>query len=52
MLWHCLKYTEKADRENPVVTKMKNGRIMLLSNCVVCDSKKWDLSENNEQKDC
>ena len=28
MLWHCLKHTEKADRENPVVTKMKNGRIM------------------------
>ena len=30
-------------RKNSKVARTKNGRVMLLSNCVVCDSKKSEL---------
>ena len=33
----CRKNTE---RENPKVARTKNGRMMLLSKCAECDSKK------------
>ena len=33
----CRKNTES---KNPKVVKKKNGRIMLLSNCAFCNSKK------------
>ena len=35
--WNCDK---KIEIKNPREVKTKNGRIMLLSNCVVCNSKK------------
>ena len=35
MLSYCLKC-----RKNLKVVKTKNGRIMLLSNCVICSSEK------------
>ena len=38
MLSHCLKCRKNTESENPKVTKTKNGRIMLLSKCAVCDS--------------
>ena len=41
----CRKNTES---ENPKVAKTKNGRIMLLSNCVVCDTKKSKLLKQQE----
>ena len=38
--------------KNPKVARTKNGRIMLLSNCVLCDSNKskflLDYSSNQE----
>ena len=33
MLWYCLKCIQKKQK-----VKKKNGRIMLLSKCEVCDS--------------
>ena len=47
MLWHCLKCRKNTESKNPKV-KTKNGRIMLLSKCAVCDSKKSTLTK--EQK--
>ena len=41
----CRKNTES---KNPKVVKTNNGRIMLLSKCAVCDSKK--LKFIKEQK--
>ena len=40
MLSYCLKCRENTESKNPKVAKTKNGRIMLLSICAVCDSKK------------
>ena len=37
MLSYCIKNTEN---KNPKVVRTKNGRIMVLSKCEVCDSKK------------
>ena len=39
MLLYCLKCRENTESTNPNVVKTKNGRIMLLSKCKVCDSK-------------
>ena len=33
-------YRKNTESKNPKVTRTKNGRIMLLSKCAVCDSKK------------
>ena len=40
MLSYCLKCRKNTESKNPKVARTKNGRIMLLSKCVVCDSKK------------
>ena len=40
MLSHCFKYRKDTERKNPEIASTKNGRIMLLSNCVACDNKK------------
>ena len=40
MLSHCLKCQKNTESKNPKVAKTKNVRIMLLSKCAVCDSKK------------
>ena len=40
MLSYCLKCKENTASKNPKVAKTKNGRIMLLSKCAVCDSEK------------
>ena len=40
MLSYCLKCSKNTETKNPKVARTKNGRIMLLSKCAVCDSKK------------
>ena len=40
MLSYCLKCRKNIESKNPKVEKNKNGRIMLLSKCSVCNSKK------------
>ena len=38
MLSYCLKCRKNTESKNPNVTRTKNGRIMLLSKCVLCPS--------------
>ena len=45
MLSYCLKCRKNTESKNPKVVLTKNGRIMLPSICVVCNSKK----STNEQ---
>ena len=40
MLSYCLKCRKNTKSENPKDVKTKNGRIILLSICAVCNSKK------------
>ena len=40
-MWSCfLKCRKNTESKKPKAVKAKNGRIMLLSKCAVCDSKK------------
>ena len=48
MLPYCLKGKKNRESKNPKVVRTKNGRIMRLSKCAVCDSKK--LKFINEQE--
>ena len=51
MLSYCLKCKEKTDTKNPRIVKTKNGRVVLLSNCAVCNCKKSQgLSKSKNQK--
>ena len=43
MLSFCLKCRKNTESKNPKVTSTKNGRIMLLSECAVRDSKKLNF---------
>ena len=36
MLSYCLKCRRSTESKNPKIARTENGRIMLLSNCVVC----------------
>ena len=38
--YYCLKCRKNTESKNTKVAKTKNGRIMLLSKCAVCDNKK------------
>ena len=40
MLSYCLKCIKNTESKNSKVVRTKNGRIMILSKCEVCDSKK------------
>ena len=40
MLSYCLKCRKNTESKNPKLVRTKNGRIMLLSKCEVCNSKK------------
>ena len=40
MLSDCLKCRKNAEIKNPKYCKTKNGRVMLLSKCKVCDNEK------------
>ena len=40
MLSYCLKCKKYTESKNPKVARTKNGRIMFLSKCTVCYSKK------------
>ena len=48
LLYYCLKCRKNTESENPKVASTKNGRIMLLSNCVICDSKKSKFFKQQE----
>ena len=40
MLPYCLKCRKNTKSKNPKLLRAKNRRIMLLSKCIVCNSKK------------
>ena len=48
MLSYCLKCRKDIESKNPNVVKTKNGRIMLLSNCSVSNSKKSRFVKEQE----
>ena len=49
MLWyHCLKCRKNTKSKNTKVGRTKNGRIMLLSKCAVCESKKLKFMKEQE----
>ena len=48
MLLYFLKCTWNTESKNPKVVEAKNGRILLLSNCVVCNSKKSRFTKEQE----
>ena len=43
----CRKYTEKT---NPKVSSTSNDKIMILSKCAICGSKKSRFIKNQESK--
>ena len=48
MLSYCLKCRKNTESKNPKVVRIKIGRIMLLSKCAVCDSKKSKFIKEQE----
>ena len=48
MLLHCLKCRKNTESKNPKAVKTKNGTIMLLSRCAVCDTKQLKFSKEQE----
>ena len=50
MVSYCLKYRKNTESKNPKVLKTKNGRIMLLSICAMCNNKKSKFLEEQEAK--
>ena len=40
MLLYCLKCRKNTESKSPKVVRTKNGKIMVLSKCAVCDSKR------------
>ena len=48
MLSYCLKCRKNTESKNPKAVRTKNGRKMLLSKCVVCDSKKSKFIKEQE----
>ena len=48
MLSYCLKCRINTESKNRKIVKTKNGRIMLLSKCLVCNSKKLKILKQQE----
>ena len=48
MLSYCLKCRKNTKSKNPEVASTKKGRIMLLSKCAVCNSKKSKFIKQQE----
>ena len=48
MVSYCLKCRKTTESKNPKVPKSKNGRIMLLSKCAVCDTRKLKFTKEEE----
>ena len=49
MLLYCFRCSSKNTRsQNPKTVKTKNGRVILLSKCAVCDSKESRFIKEQE----
>ena len=47
--YYCLECKKNAKNKNPKFAKTKNRKIMLLSNCVLCYSKKSKFHKQQER---
>ena len=50
MLSYCLKCRKNTESKNQKLVKTKNGRMMLLSKCAVCNSKKYKFLKEQGAK--
>ena len=50
MLFYCLKCKKNTESINPKISKKINGKTMILSKCVVCDSKKSKFVKDQQAK--
>ena len=50
MLSYCLKCKKNNESINPKVLKTGNGKIMILSKCVICGSKKSKFVKEQQAK--
>ena len=47
---YCLKFRKNTENINSKVSASSNGRVMILSKCAICGSKKFGLIKNQEAK--
>ena len=47
---YCSKCGKNTESENPNIVKTKNGRIMLLTKCALCNSKKSKFIKEQETR--
>ena len=47
---YCLKYRKYIENINPQVSSTSNGKIMILSKCAICNSKKSKFINKQEAK--
>ena len=47
---YCLKRKKHTENINPQVSSTGNGKIMILSKCAICNSKKSRFIKNQEVK--
>ena len=47
---YCLKCKKDTENINPIVSKTSNNRMMILSKCAICKSKKSRFIKNQEAK--
>ena len=50
MLSYCLKCKKSTESINPKVSKTTSGKVMILSTCAICDSKKSKFIREEEAK--
>ena len=50
MEWYCLKCKKYTKNINPQVSSTSNGKIMILSKCAICGSKKSKFVNKQETK--
>ena len=50
MISYCLKCRKNTESKNPKVVRTKNGRIMLLSKCSLCNSEKLKFLKEQEAR--
>ena len=50
MLSYCLKCKKSTESINPKVSKTTNGKVMILSICAICGSKKSKFIKEQQAK--
>ena len=50
MLSYCLKCRKNTESINPKVSKTTNGKMIILSKCSICDSKKSRFIKEQQAK--